>query len=86
MDVREIVKSLDSEIAARTSDRFGIKMGYALMKALAEDGLVTLEKFSIMGSGVFEHELPTYKRKYAVTIDYDMADYDFALGVARPQM
>jgi hypothetical protein len=80
MDVKEVAKSIDSEIASRSSDRFGIKVGSALFSALAEDRLITLEKFSIMGSGLYEHELPAYQGRYVVTIDYDMDEYGFAVG------
>jgi len=80
MDIDQIIQAIDDEIATRPSRNFGIKVGNELFKALAAQGHVENAVFSVMGSGLFEMELPTYKGKHALTLDWEMEDYAFLVG------
>ena len=84
MDIESTIQRMDAEIAKHSSGGFGIRMGSELYRELFRSDLVSMERFSILGSGVLEQELPAYRNKYGVYMDPDMAKDAFAVG--KPDM
>ena len=66
MDITIITAAIDKEIATRTSDKFGIKMGGKLYTALAKTGKISLATFSAFGTGAYLQEVPANDGKYFV--------------------
>ena len=81
MNVQKAVHDIDKEIEKRVSDYFGIKMGSTLYGELFNSGFVTIEKFAITGTTLFEQGLPAYRGKYGVYMDPGMPDEAFDVGV-----
>ena len=80
MDIQRTIQQMDAEIAKHSSGGIGIRIGSNLYRELFRSDLVSMEKFSILGSGLLEQELPAYRKKYGVYMDPDMAEDAFAIG------
>lgn len=81
MNIDLIAKSIDAKVAARSSKDFGIKVSFELFQALRKSGHISVKKFGIMGTSLFEHDQHTYKGLVPVHIDFDMVDDEFTVGV-----
>lgn len=80
MDIIAIKNEIDDEVSTRSSDKFGIKVGGELYKALAKAGFVKMATFSAWGTGAFPQELPAYAGKYYIVHDWEMDDFAFKVG------
>ncbi len=83
MDTEGIIKRIDTEIASRSSKNFGVKVGEALFSALVQAGKIQKATFGVMGTSLFECELNAYDGEYAVTLDWDLDDDEFAVGLPK---
>lgn len=81
MDLPAIVAAIDSEIAERKSDGFGVKVGGALFKALVQHGHIEKVDFSVSGTGAFNEKLPAYNGKHFVWHDWELGDDAFEVGI-----
>lgn len=84
MDITIITDAIDAEILRRSSDKFGIKVGWELYKELAMAGKIKLREFSAFGTGAFPVDLPAYNGKYFISLDWDLNDYECIIGDSRP--
>ena len=80
MDIENAIRRMDAEIATRSSEDFGIKAGIKTYLELHNAGHISMEKFSVLGTGTFELEFPAYKKKFAVCVDLGMAEDAFDVG------
>lgn len=80
MDINLIKAEIDNEISTKSSDKFGIKVGGELYKALAKSGFIKMTTFSAWGTGAFPQEFPAYDGKYYIFHDWEMEDYAFKVG------
>jgi hypothetical protein len=80
MEITKKIAEIDQEISTRKSDKFGIKVGGELYRALAKAGKITKEKFSWLETKLFSEELPAYDGKYFVYHDWELDDWDFKIG------
>lgn len=83
MDIKTITNAIDHDISTRSSNKFGVKVGGELYKALASAGKIELATFSALGTGAFPHELPAYDGKYFIYHDWELADYEYKVGVPK---
>ena len=81
MQTEEIIQKIDREISNRSSDKFGIKVGYELYLALVKAQKIKKATFSVLGTGAFPAELPAYDEKYFIYHDWELDDWDFMIGV-----
>lgn len=84
MDIITIANAIDQEISTRSSDKFGIKVGGELYKALAEVGRIKMSKFSVLGIGAQIAEFPSYDGKYFIFHDWTLTDFAYEVGMPRP--
>lgn len=84
MNVEAIAREIELEVSTRNSDRFAIKVGGELYKALAKAGKIKKATFSAWGTGAFAEELPAYDGKYFIFHDWELDDQAFAVGVPTP--
>ena len=80
MNTDNIIKEIDTMVASRSSENFGIKVGEKVFSALIRCGKIKKAKFGIMGTKLFDCELLAYDGKYAVTLDWELADDEFVVG------
>ncbi len=80
MDITAIVEAIEKDVSARNSNKFGIKVGGELYKALAQTGKITKAAFSWRGVGIYAQELAAYDGKYYIFHDWELRDYDFEVG------
>ena len=80
MDSQKEVQDIDTQIASRTSDRVGIKMGSELCRELRNCGHITDEQFGVSGTSILKQPLSAYKKKFAVCVDPNVAEEDFRVG------
>ncbi len=83
MDITTIINAIDAEISTRSSDRFGIKVGGELYKELAKAGNIKLATLAAFGTGAFPEKLPAYAGKYFIFHDWELGDYEYAVGVPK---
>jgi hypothetical protein len=83
MDTVSVIKKIDTEVASRSSKDFGVKVGEKLFLALVQAGKIKKAKFGVMGTSLFECELPAYDGVYAVTLDWEIGDDEFAVGTPK---
>ncbi|WFS69558.1 hypothetical protein CFBP4996_26565 (plasmid) [Agrobacterium leguminum] len=84
MPINEIIAEIEAQIASRPTNKFGIKVGSELYKELAKAGKVQWKTFTMEGTGLFPIDLPAYMHGnwgYATTVDWEMGDYDYKVGV-----
>lgn len=84
MNIDQKIADIDAEVAKRTSPNFGIKFGSDLYLALIQAGKIKKAKFSILGTGAFEMEMPAYDGKYAAWNEWEIEGDDFEVGTPRP--
>lgn len=63
MGIESAIQRMNMEIAKRKSEHFGIKVGIELYRELYNAGHISIEKFSVFGTGTFELEFPAYQKK-----------------------
>ena len=80
MNIDDKIQKIDAEIKTRSSKNFGIKVGEELFKALVKAGKIKGARFSVMGTSLFEMELPAYDSSYAVFLDIEMNEAAFEVG------
>ena len=80
MDTQATIHKIYAEVGSRSSQDFGIKVGSDLFSSLASAGKIKKVKFDIMGTKLFECELPAYDGIYAVSLDWEMDPNEFKLG------
>lgn len=81
MDITLITQSIDAEIVNRRSKNFGIKVGFDLFKDLKKAGHISIKKFGIMGTHLFEHEQYVYEEQIPIFVDFDIDGYEFTVGI-----
>lgn len=80
MDINQIINDLDAQILLKKSDKFGIMVSSQIFAALRQRGLITIEKFSVNGTGFLEDDLPAYKRKFFIFENFELQETEFRIG------
>ncbi len=80
MNINKEIQKIDAEINTRSSKNFGIKAGEVLFKELVKAGKIKDTMFGIMGTSLFEIELPAYDGLYAVSLSMEMDETAFEVG------
>lgn len=84
MNITQKIADIDAEVNKRATPDFGIRFGSDLYRELIRAGKIKKARFSIMGKGLFEEELPAYNGRYAASHDWELGDEDFEVGTPRP--
>jgi len=58
----------------------GVAMGAKLYEAVCDRGLVSMETFSVLGSGFLPHSLPAYRGTRFVYVPPHFPEWSFLIG------
>ncbi|WP_293373615.1 hypothetical protein [Phenylobacterium sp. SCN 70-31] len=69
------------KMAARTASKdVGLAMGADLYRAASKRGMITLEDFSVLGSGFLAQKLPAFERQHFVFVHPELGEWDYRFG------
>lgn len=77
--IDELFQRLDF-IMKDTPAGVGVAMGYDLFGECRKRGLLSMETFSVLGTGFLPNILPTYKGKHFAFVHPGLTDWDFQIG------
>lgn len=77
--IDEIIGRLDL-VMSDTPRNVGVAMGDALFAACKRRGLLSIEDFSVAGSGFLPHRLPAYRGKNFAFVHPELTEWDFQIG------
>lgn len=78
-----IINAIDSEIATRPNDKFGISFSLDLFNTLARAKKIRMATFSAFGTGAFPEDLPAYDGKYFASINFDFNGLEYKVGTPK---
>jgi len=58
----------------------GLAMGAELYQAAAKRGMITLEDFSVFGTGFLSQRLPAFERQHFVFQHPELGDWEYRFG------
>jgi hypothetical protein len=83
MDPQEIAEPIIvrlNDVMDSTPRNVGVAMGWALYRACCDRGLVSMEMFSVLGSGFLPNTLPAYRGLNFVFVPPDFPEWEFQIG------
>jgi len=77
--IDELFKRLDL-VMSSTPANVGVAMGSQLYSECHNRGLIKIETFSALGTGLFPHDLPTYRGSNFMFCNPFLPEWEFQIG------
>jgi hypothetical protein len=78
----EVIARLD-DVLSTTPQQVGVAVGIDLWVECVKRELVSMEDFSVLGTGFWPHSLPAYRNRNHIFVHPLLADWDAQIG--KPQ-